>query len=182
MNQTLAQISLARTRRTVRGEIEYLRPSSMEPSLAARIWSTISGVSFFARLAETVARILPPVTAWRMFSVGEHHSRFATELFAFLKSMWFTCASGVGGGPRNAAATNRCTLPCATELPLERLTSTYPARSSLGLRMRPGASRVLLRLRTVCGRLLTLPKELTSYNPSYPAIGSHFSIQGSVSR
>ncbi len=51
------------------------------------------------------------------FSEGVVHSKFSKQLFPLSKSLWLTMLwSSDGGGPRNAAATKRCTsTPCLIE-------------------------------------------------------------------
>ena len=148
-------------------------------AIAARILQTASIVSFFARFGDIAPSMRPALEEWRKFSRALHHSRLLTWLLATSKSVWFTCAVLCGGFPRNACATSRCTLAGRT-LPLESWTCKYPARSSTSDRMRPRLRRRPYRFFTKASRLLTRPRELTSYKPSYPIIGNHFSTLRSV--
>jgi hypothetical protein len=145
-------------------------------ALAARMLSTFAGVSFLPRFGEMEPSSRPPSTAWRWFFCLVHHSRFTKTLLSFVKSIWFTCASGVGGGPMKAVAAKRWTLQVSTLLPFDRCTCIYPRRSGVCLSTIPRFSATLYRFLTMWSRLLTLPKELTSYNPSYPGIDRHSSL------
>lgn len=145
-------------------------------SMVARMDRTFSTVSFFARLAEDVASIRPAATACLRFCLSVHHSKLVTALFAFAKSMWFTCASVLGGSPIKARATIRCTLAVAITFFFDRFTCRYPALSGVCLNTLPCLRARLYRFFTQWSRLRTRPIELTSYRPSYPETGFHFSI------
>lgn len=178
--QALIQICLERILCAVWGLMPNRLAILREPMPSVRFTSlisrTMSAVSFFPRAGEVAPSNRWPSIAWRWFSPRLHHSRFVSALCALSKSRWLTSASGVGGSPIKAAATNRWTFFVHGTLSLHRFTCLYPRLSGVWARTRPLLNAVLYRFLTRCGRLLTLPKELTSYNPSYPAMARHSSV------
>lgn len=178
-NQARAQMAPEAMRSTVwyetpnRAAIDRLSSPAL---LAALIRRARSISSFFARLVDIEPSRRPASTACRWFSACLHHSRFSTALFALLKSRWFTCASACGASAMNAAATSRCIFFVVTTFFLDRFTVRYPRLSDVWRSIRPCLSATLYRFFTTWSRLRILPKELISYKPSYPAIGSHLSI------
>ena len=125
---------------------------------------------------------LPSLRAWSVFSEGVQYSRLLRWLFVRSRSMWFTNFRSVGTGPTNAASTSRCTLTNFAAPSACNPTQTYPWRLSvISFSTRPrclclcSASLRLARTVTTLSNDLTRPKSLTSYSPSYPTTGSHFS-------
>jgi hypothetical protein len=179
-NQARTQMCLLRIFCAVWCEMPNRLARILEPpspfAFAARISRTMSAVSFFPRLGVTAPSSRPPLTAWRWFSLRPHHSKLVQALLSFRKSRWFTSADLCGGSPTNAPATRRWTFLVSATLAFDKWTCRYPFRSGVCRSTRPPLTAVLYRFLTTRGRLRTLPKELTSYKPSYPAIGSHLSI------
>jgi hypothetical protein len=184
--QSLFQLRRSRIFWAVPNAIPNLRARTLQPpspfALAARISSTISGVSFFARLLAMCASRRPLSVACRRFSALVHHSRFESELFCLLQSIWFTSQLSSSVVSKKASATNRCTSFVDFWLPFDRTTRMYPVLVEDCRKTRPRFKAVANRCLTLWSRLLTLPKELTSYHPSYPAITCHFSMRQIVSR
>lgn len=180
IHQMRTQMVLLNIFWTVGGDrLKRLASMRQPPSplaFAARICNTISTVSFLARFGDTEASSLPPSTAWRWFCLGVHQTRFSITLLSLLKSKWFTCAVACGGSPMNASATNRCTFNVATTFFFDKCTCRYPALSSACARILPCLSAWLYLFFTMWSRLLTLPRLLTSYKPSYPGTDFQTSI------
>jgi len=145
-------------------------------SLASRIFAAIAAVIFFPRFGDTEPSSLPSARACLKFSSRVHHSRFVAALFAFTKSIWFTGAAGSGGAPRKASATSRWTFLVDCLSFCERLTPRYPRLSGVCLKILPRLRAVPIRIASTLSRLRTLPKELTSYDPSYPVTARHSSL------
>lgn len=126
----------------------------------------------------------PFTDACTMFSLRVAHSKLPSVLLDGLQSLWFTSVCSCPGVPKNAIATSRCTkyphaaaLPPAARDSRYRLTLLYACRSLSNLRYLPGSTYQLwppFRAFTL-SRLLTRPKSLTSYSPSYPTTGSQLS-------
>lgn len=145
-------------------------------SLSARIFAAIAAVIFFPRFGDIEPSSRPSARAWRKLSSCVHHSRFVAALLVLTKSRWLTGALVVGGGPRNASATNRWTFLVDGLLSCERLTPRYPRLSGVCLSILPRLTALPMRIASTLSRLRTLPKELTSYEDSYPAIARHSSL------
>jgi hypothetical protein len=144
--------------------------------IAERISRTLATLSFLPLRGLTVPSNLPALTACRRLSAPEHHSRFLKKLLSFAKSLWFTCALVVGGGPMNAVATSRCTFLVLVSFLFDKFTCMYPALSEVWRNTRPCLHAVLNRFLHQWSRLRTLPRELTSYSPSYPSTDRQISV------
>jgi len=179
-SQALIQMCLERILCAVWWLMPKRRAIRLEPMpsirLISRISRTISAVSFFPRAGEVAPSKRCPSIAWRWLAARLHHSRLIGVLWVLSKSIWLTSALGVGGLPMKAVATKRCAFFVEVLFSLQRFTSKYPRLSGVCLRTRPCLSAVLYRFLTTWGRLRTLPKELTSYQPSYPSIARHSSV------
>lgn len=160
-------------------EISELFRSPSSKSLRASAY--ISGV-VLPVLLFTLSRLKWPAFAeYLTFSAAVFHSRFSGRLSSLTKFLWFTCISPTGSG-RKARATNLWTPTRLGRLPPSascRLTYLYPRLSSEPVRTLSDNTRVCSWSRTRPGSVLTLPKLLTSYRPSYPGTG--FQISCSIS-
>lgn len=118
------------------------------------------------------------------FSLRVAQCKLSTMLLARLKSRWLTSdISPFGGGPMWAIATNLCTYLFRIFPADHKDTCEYPDLLGYRDRMRPwwdllptprGAGPILSNERT-------RPWSDTSYSPSYPTTGSHFSSISNLS-
>ena len=142
-------------------------------SMVSRLWRQ------FLRNPNTGCR-RPPDQAWSMFSWCDTHSKFSGWLFILLKSLWFTNSLPDGAEPEKACNTSLCTgTSFIPPTPSTRCSRMYPLWAVWSLRSRPlRMANVPLNGRTL-STLLTLPKSLTSYKPSYPTTA--FRLSSSIS-
>jgi len=119
----------------------------------------------------------PARVEWRRFSDLVTHSKFSKRLFAGSKSLWFTSVLSLGESPRNALTTNLWTNTYFLEPSRYRHKHLYPFLSVLSALNAPVRCTVYPSdLSTILSNDLTRPRSLTSYSPSYPTTGSHFSF------
>ena len=189
---TSLQVSPDAMQRTATTDIPNLRDSSGMSKVPDDIPLSTSTFSRKATSVDTdclgtgdlrrIGLYTPWAAAWSMFSWLVTHSRLSTRLLALFRSLWFTNFLSPMLGPWKASQTKRWTS-LFNRLALSREyspTLIYPARSGDCLKIFSGCGCALPLARIKQrGRLLTLPKLLTSYRPSYPTTG--FQISCSIS-
>jgi len=148
---------------------------------AKRIPATCSAVNLVLPPRDTAPHSLPRTDEYTMFPWWVTHSRLLTQLLATLKSLWLASVSSAVGSLKCAISTSLCTknpFPHRRPGPSDFRWSVirlYPFLSVRCFRTLPGSTYGLCAVRFKRSADLTLPRLLTSYKPSYPTTGSHFS-------
>jgi hypothetical protein len=137
---------------------EYLHRGFFSPNLLYGIFSFVS-------------------YACLLFAPYVDHSRFSTLLSVFIPLMWFT-HSWCGSFSKKVLATNVWTVNFFPLWSILKVTCGYPTWLTYRVICWPFSKHKFPSLLTFryLSKLLTLPKVLTSYRPSYPVIAFQISI------